>query len=58
MAKKKPEFDPKKWWRCEHCGTAHEGDNPPDECTWCGHNFFGNLADEQGLFGDTAPAKA
>lgn len=32
-------------WVCEDCGRANIGDNPPDECYWCAHTYFENLAD-------------
>lgn len=44
MPKKKP-YDPKHGWLCESCGHYHEGENPPDECDFCGYAFFENLAD-------------
>lgn len=55
MATKKPApFEPREWWRCEGCGTAVEGKDPPDVCVHCGHSYFANLADELGALGHSA----
>ncbi len=32
-------------WACERCGTVHEGVNPPEDCTYCGYDFFEPLTD-------------
>jgi rubrerythrin len=41
-------WDPKRFWRCEDCGTVHEDlVDPPDDCTHCGYKFFENMADRQ-----------
>lgn len=49
MGKKRkiPEFVPKLWWICVHCGYWHGPDaNPPYTCDYCGHaDDFDNVYD-------------
>ena len=44
-AKKAPNVDPKQHWVCEDCGRPNIGESPPDECVFCAHTYFDNLAD-------------
>lgn len=33
-------------WECEGCLFMALGENPPNQCPICGHEYFENLADQ------------
>lgn len=52
MAKKQPPQPPEptlppdhELWVCEGCWHIFYGADPPNECDWCGHEYFDNYAD-------------
>ncbi len=45
MAKRNRTVPVEHHWLCESCRSVYEGVDPPDACSWCGCEYFENLAD-------------